>query len=243
METLMLRAFPKCLGLVHQCWHFLSYWAAEFMVALETNIYYVFAFPDHLPSDNDVPFITKTASPSSPSPRPYALAAQFGHQMQQFPETDNHFSPASRWFSEWKWLGIKHIYLKILDFHFEYYWGWLIFPFPNINPRVAWLILLPEGNQPEEGLYKSSLILVKFYKSDLGYPPLSPGVCSNSCPLSQWYCLTISSPATVFSFYLHSFPTLVSFPMSQVFTLGGQSSGALASVSVHLQWIFRVDFL
>ena len=26
------------------------------------------------------------------------------------------------------------------------------------------------------------------------HPPLSPGVSSNSCPLSQWCCLTISSP-------------------------------------------------
>ena len=157
METLMLRASPKCLGLVHQCWHFLSYWAAEFMVALETNICYVFAFSDHLPSDNDAPFITKTASPSSTFPRPYALGAQFGHWMQQSPESDNHFSPASRWFSEWKWLGIKHIYFKNLDFHFEYYCGWLIFPFPNINPRLAWLIFLPEGNPARRRLIQIKL--------------------------------------------------------------------------------------
>ena len=30
-------------------------------------------------------------------------------------------------------------------------------------------------------------------------PSLSPGVCSNSCPLSQWYYLTISSSAAPFS--------------------------------------------
>ena len=31
-------------------------------------------------------------------------------------------------------------------------------------------------------------------------PPLSPGVCSNSCPLSRWCYLTISSSAASFSF-------------------------------------------
>ena len=35
-------------------------------------------------------------------------------------------------------------------------------------------------------------------------PPLSPGVCSNSCPLSRWCYLTISSSATPFPFYLQS---------------------------------------
>ena len=63
-------------------------------------------------------------------------------------------------------------------------------------------------------------------------PSLSLGVCSNSCPLSWWCYLTISSSATPFSFYLQSFPASGSFPMSQLFTLGGQSTGASASASV-----------
>ena len=36
--------------------------------------------------------------------------------------------------------------------------------------------------------------------------PLSLGVCSDSCPLSQWCYLTISFSAAPFSFCLHSFP-------------------------------------
>ena len=36
-------------------------------------------------------------------------------------------------------------------------------------------------------------------------PPLFPEVCSDSCPLSQWCCLTISSSATPFSFCLQPF--------------------------------------
>ena len=63
-------------------------------------------------------------------------------------------------------------------------------------------------------------------------PPLSPRVCSNSCSLSWWCYLTISSSATPFSFCLQSFPPSVSFPISCLFTSGGQSIRALASASV-----------
>ena len=63
-------------------------------------------------------------------------------------------------------------------------------------------------------------------------PSLSPGVCSNSCPSSQWCYLTISSSVAPFSSCPRSFPASGSFPMSQLFTSGGQSIGALASASV-----------
>ena len=62
-------------------------------------------------------------------------------------------------------------------------------------------------------------------------PPLSPGICLDSRPLSQWCYLTISSSAALFSFCLWSFPASMSFPMSQPFALGGQSIGASASAS------------
>ena len=39
-------------------------------------------------------------------------------------------------------------------------------------------------------------------------PSLSPRVCSNSCPLSQWYCLTISSSTALFSFFHSVFPSI-----------------------------------
>ena len=43
-------------------------------------------------------------------------------------------------------------------------------------------------------------------------PSSFTGVCSNSCLLSRWCCLTISSSLTSFSSCLQSFPALVSFP-------------------------------
>ena len=52
-------------------------------------------------------------------------------------------------------------------------------------------------------------------------PSPTPRACSNSCPLSQWYHPTISSSVIPFSSCLQSFPASGSFPMSQLFTLGG----------------------
>ena len=63
-------------------------------------------------------------------------------------------------------------------------------------------------------------------------PPLSPGVCSDPCPLSWWCYLTVPFSATPFSFCLHSFPASGSFPVSWLFPLSGQSKGALVSASV-----------
>ena len=61
-------------------------------------------------------------------------------------------------------------------------------------------------------------------------PSPSPGVCSNSCPLSWWCLPTISSSIILFSSCLQSFPASGYFPVSQFFTLGSQSIGASASV-------------
>ena len=58
------------------------------------------------------------------------------------------------------------------------------------------------------------------------------GVCSNSCPLSQWCIPTISSSATPFSSCHESFRAPGSFPVSQFLASGGQSIGALASASI-----------
>ena len=66
----------------------------------------------------------------------------------------------------------------------------------------------------------------------LPYPILSPGVCSNSCPLSQWCHPTISSSVTPFSSCPQSSPASGSFPMSHLFASGAQIIGASASASI-----------
>ena len=63
-------------------------------------------------------------------------------------------------------------------------------------------------------------------------PSSTSGACSNSCPSSQWCHPTISHSVVPFSFCLQSFPASGAFPMSQLFTSGGQSIGVSASASV-----------
>ena len=63
-------------------------------------------------------------------------------------------------------------------------------------------------------------------------PSPTPGVYSNSCPLSQWCHPTISSCVVPFSSCLQSFPASGSFPVSQFFASGGQSIGVSTLSSV-----------
>ena len=53
----------------------------------------------------------------------------------------------------------------------------------------------------------------------------------NSRPLSQWCHLAISSSVVLFSSCRQSLPASESFPMSQLFTWGGQSTGVSALAS------------
>ena len=63
-------------------------------------------------------------------------------------------------------------------------------------------------------------------------PPPTPGAGSNSCPLSQWCHPAISSSVVPFSSCPQSFPASGSFPVSQLFASGGQSTGTSASAPV-----------
>ena len=62
-------------------------------------------------------------------------------------------------------------------------------------------------------------------------PSPTPGIHSNSCPLSQWCHPTISSSVIPFSSHPQSFPASGSFQMNQPFSLGGQNIGVSASTS------------
>ena len=62
-------------------------------------------------------------------------------------------------------------------------------------------------------------------------PSPTPGVHSNSCPLSRWCHPAVSSSVIPFSSCPQSLPESESFPVSQLFAWGGQSIevSALAS--------------
>ena len=116
------------------------------------------------------------------------------------------------------------------------------------NAAVAILFFMPPGAK-RLGFLRvsaSSLFSVQFNRSVMSdslqphglkharppCPSSTPGVYSDSCPLSQWCHPTISSSVVPFSSCLQSFPASGSFPMSQFFTSGGQSFGASASTSI-----------
>ena len=76
-------------------------------------------------------------------------------------------------------------------------------------------------------------------------PSPTPGVHSNSRPSSQWCHPAISSSVVPFSSCPQSLPASESFPMSQLFAWGGQSTGVSALASSlpkksqdwsHLEW-------
>ena len=75
-------------------------------------------------------------------------------------------------------------------------------------------------------------------------PSPTPGACSNSCPLHQWCHPTTSFSVVPFSCLL-SFPAFGSFPRSQFFSSGGQSTGVSASPSVfpmNIQYLFPLGW-
>ena len=63
-------------------------------------------------------------------------------------------------------------------------------------------------------------------------PSPTPRVYPNPCPSSQWCHPAISSSIVPFSSCPQSLPASGSFPMSQHFAWGGQSTGVSASTSV-----------
>ena len=78
-------------------------------------------------------------------------------------------------------------------------------------------------------------------------PSLSPQVCSNSCPLSQWCHPTTSSSVTPLSSCPQFSPASRSFPTSCLFPSGGQSIGASScSISPSKEYsgliFFRIDW-
>ena len=62
-------------------------------------------------------------------------------------------------------------------------------------------------------------------------PSPTPGACSNSCPSSRWCHPAISSSTVPFSSCPQFLPASEFFPMSQLFSWGGQSPGVSASAS------------
>ena len=140
---------------------------------------------------------------------------------------------------------IGHMYFFALDLHI-----FVLYPFVHFKILRS---LAQNGKKKNFHfilLFRSQIIFNSSWPHGLQHarllcPSLSPGICSNSCPLSQWCHPTILSSFTLF-FSLQSFPASGSFPMSQFFSTGSQSIGA-SNISPSNEYSglisFRIDWL
>ena len=97
-----------------------------------------------------------------------------------------------------------------------------------VNSKISWF----SSVQFSGSVVSNSL---RSHESQQARPPCpspTPGVHSDSHPLSQWCHRAISSSVIPFSSCPQSLPASESFPMSQLFAWGGQSTGVSASASV-----------
>ena len=85
--------------------------------------------------------------------------------------------------------------------------------------------------QFSRSVVSSSLQTDEFQHAKPPCPSPTPGVHSNLCPVSRWCHPAISSSVIAFSACPQSHPASESFPMSQLFAWGGQSTGVWALAS------------
>ena len=147
---------------------------------------------------------------------------------------------------------LKELVFGFIDFSlyfcFLFHWFLLLFPFFSLFYASFALTFysflkykLGKGQQTSfvkgsvqfsHSVVSTSLRPHGLQHTRLPCPSPTPGACSNSVPLSRWYHPTITSSVVPFSSYLQSFPASGSFPMSQFFVSGGQSTAASTSASV-----------
>ena len=107
--------------------------------------------------------------------------------------------------------------------------GWLPLCLPLCSSSVQSLSRVRLFVTPWIAARQASLSIINSWSS----PKLSA--------LSQWCHPAISSSVIPFSSYSQSLPASGSFPVSQLFAWGGQSTGVSASES--FQWTPRTDLL
>ena len=131
-----------------------------------------------------------------------------------------------------------------MGFSRQEYWSGLPFPSPkqlgeelkqNPDPQDFQAELSISSSQSVSQLSRSVVSdSLQPHESQHTRPPCpspTPGLYSNSCP-SSWWCYPANSSSVVpFSSCPRSLPASGSFPMSQLFAWGGQSTGASASAS------------
>ena len=132
-------------------------------------------------------------------------------------------------------LTLSHKSLKLYSLFFSFF---LLPQLDELHCLVFyWLILSSASSEFSSAQFSCSVMSYSLRPHGLQHtrppcPSPTPGVYSNSCPLSRWCHPTILSSVNSFFSCLQSFPASGSFPMSQFFASGGQSIRVSASASV-----------
>ena len=117
--------------------------------------------------------------------------------------------------------------------YISYIWSYIILYDHFIYKNFYWLVdqLFRQFSSVQSVVPDSSWP----HKTQHTRPPCpspTPGVHSDSHPLSQWCHPATSSSVVPFSSCPQSLPASKFFPMSQLFTWGGQSTGVWSSASL-----------
>ena len=152
-----------------------------------------------------------------------------------------------------EWVFIFHIYVFADEYPFLDCQGGALEPscrgspgFSNVSISSTITVIMWSPQWPSvqfsSSVMSNSLRPHGLQQTRLPCPSPTVRVYSNSSPLNQWGHPAISSSVIPFSSCLQSFAALGSFPMSHLFTSGGQ---VLKFQLQHqsFQWIFRIDFL
>ena len=113
---------------------------------------------------------------------------------------------------------------------FIFWWDSLVLQF-LINPIYNFFMKLIRSDQISHSVVSDSLLPHESQHARPPCPSPTPRVHSDSRPSSWWCHPAISSSVIPFSSSPQSLPASESFPMSQLFPWGGQSTGVSASAS------------
>ena len=127
-----------------------------------------------------------------------------------------------------RWGNSERIYFLGLQNH----WRWWLQP-QNYKILASWK---KSYDQPSSVQFSHSVVSDFLWPHELQHarppcPSPTPRVHSDSRPLSQWCHPAISSSVIPFSSCPQPLPASDSFPMSQLFAWGGQSTGVSALAS------------
>ena len=123
-------------------------------------------------------------------------------------------------------VGLTHEIANVLS-HFALPKRPLLVVQPNIHVKQCTF----SSVQFSRSVVSDSLWPLELQHARPPYPSPSPGVHSDSSPSSPWWHPAISSSVVPFSSCLQSLPASESFPVSQLFAWGGQSTGVSALAS------------